>query len=178
MKKLSLCFMLVVSSLFVSCGALMPTATTTTSTETQSAKLVNSATYTGASVVQPVAAVLADLEVSPEKILFLYIPSNTVLQGGEANVINSAVREALLSNGNADVLVALEKQVKYGPNGKIESITVTGYPAKYVNFRSPGDDYLRSMQPQTDGGKKQDAKAQSQPSATSGVGSLLGLGKK
>ena len=179
MKKLSLSCMLVVSALFVGCSAMMPAATTST-TETQSAKLVNSATYTGASVVQPVTAVLADLEVSPEKILFLYIPSNTVLQGGEANVINSAVREALLSNGNADVLVALEKQVKYGPDGKIESITVTGYPAKYVNFRSPGDDYLRNMQQNVgDSGKKgEKGAAQSQSDASSGSAGLLGLIKK
>ena len=138
MKKISLYLLMVVATMLVGC-------TTTMSVVTPQAKLINTATYTRGSAVQPVSAVFADLQVSPEKILFLYIPSNTVLQGGEQNVVSSAVREALLSNGNADVLVALESQIKYGADGKIESITVTGYPAKYVNFRNPGDDYLRDV---------------------------------
>ena len=41
------------------------------------------------------------------------------------------------------------------------SVVVTGYPAKYVNFRSPGDDYIREI-------------SKSQPSSGSGAGSLLG----
>ena len=61
------------------------------------------------------------------------------------NVINTAVREALLANGNADVLVALETQVKYDAAGEIESVTVTGYPATYTNFRSPSDEVLSTM---------------------------------
>lgn len=60
-------------------------------------------------------------------------------------MVNSAVREALASNGDADVLVGLETQVKYNAAGNPESITVSGYPAKYVNFRNPSDDYLRKI---------------------------------
>jgi hypothetical protein len=131
MKKFSFILTVLVASTFVSCS--LPT------------KLTNTATYSNVNVAEPVAAVFADLEVSPKKILFFYIPSQTVINAGEKNVVDSAVREALLANGNADVLVALEKQVKYDGNGAIESITVTGYPAKYVNFRSPGDDYLREI---------------------------------
>ena len=78
------------------------------------------------------------------------MPSKTVVDGGYDNVVDSAVREALLANGNADVLVALEKQVKYGKDGQIESITVSGYPAKYVNFRNPGDEYLKTIQSSAD----------------------------
>jgi hypothetical protein len=85
---------------------------------------------------------MADLEVVGEKISYFMIPSRTVLNGGEENVIKTAVREALLANGNADVLVALNTQIKYDADGQPESITVTGYPAKYVNFRSPGDEYI------------------------------------
>jgi hypothetical protein len=169
MKKLNFCLMLAVAALFVGCSTVNQV------TETQSARLINTATYTGVSIVRPITGVLADLEVASEKILFLYIPSNTVLQGGEENVINSAVREALLSNGNADVLVALEKQIKYNQNGKIESITVTGYPAKYVNFRSPGDEYLLSIQPKKAEEKK---KASNTPAAAGGAGGVFGLIKK
>ena len=96
------------------------------------AKLINSATHKKLSVAQPVVAVFADLQVSPEKITYFMMPSKTVVMGGYDNVINTAVREALLANGNADVLVALETQVKYDKEGQIESVTVTGYPAKYT----------------------------------------------
>lgn len=109
------------------------------------AKLTNTATHKKVNVLEPVVAVFADLDVSTTKISFFYIPSKTVINGGADNVIDSAVREALLANGNSDVLVGLEKQIKYTAEGQIESITVTGYPAKYVNFRSPGDDYLREV---------------------------------
>ena len=106
-------------------------------------KLVNTASYTKPiEVVQPATALMADLEVSPEKITYFMIPSKTVIMGGEENVIRTAVREALLANGNADVLVGMNTQIKYDADGQPESITVTGYPAKYVNFRSPGDEYI------------------------------------
>ena len=110
-----------------------------------SAKLISSATHSKAKVIQPVTALYADLTVSPTKISYFLIPSRTVILGGYDNVINTAVREALIANGNADVLVALETQVKYTPAGEIESVTVTGYPATYTNFRSPGDDVLKAM---------------------------------
>ena len=110
-----------------------------------SARLMYSATHSKAKAVQPVAALYADLNVSPTKISYFLIPSKTVVQGGYDNVINTAVREALLANGNADVLVALETQVKYDAAGEIESVTVTGYPATYTNFRSPSDEVLSTM---------------------------------
>lgn len=108
-------------------------------------KLMNSATYQNSTVSQPVVALFADLEVSPEKISYLLLPSKTVLCGGYDNVINTAVKDALMIHGNADVMVALETQVKYGVDGQIESVVVTGYPAKYVNFRNPGDEYLKAL---------------------------------
>ena len=114
-------------------------------TSCSSAKLINSATHSKAKAIQPVTALYADLSVSPTKISYFLIPSKTVLQGGYDNVINTAVREALIANGNADVLVAMETQVKHNADGEIESVTVTGYPATYTNFRSPGDDVLRTL---------------------------------
>lgn len=114
-------------------------------TSCSSAKLINSATHSKAKAIQPVTALYADLSVSPTKISYFLIPSKTVLQGGYDNVVNTAVREALIANGNADVLVAMETQVKHNADGEIESITVTGYPATYTNFRSPGDDVLRTL---------------------------------
>lgn len=123
-------------AMFVSCSMFTAKAPT---------KLTNTASYTPVNVMQPVVALFADLEVSPTKISFFYIPSGTIVSAGPQNVIDSAIKEALMANGNADVLVGVEKQIKYSGDGNIESITVTGYPAKYVNFRSPGDDYLRQI---------------------------------
>lgn len=108
-------------------------------------KLINTATYTKPSAIQPASAVLADLDVSPTKITYFMLPSKTVLDGGLDNVIDTAVREALLANGNADVLVAMNTQIKYNAQGVPESITVTGYPATYVNFRSPSDEDILKL---------------------------------
>lgn len=136
------------------------------------ARLENTSTHTKVQVVQPVAAVLADLDVAPNKISYFFLPSQTVVKGGFDNVVNTAIREALIANGNADVLVALEQQVKYGADGNVESITVSGYPAKYVNFRSPGDEYLRELAKESN---KTNNKQPQQPQQ--GV-SLLGFGSK
>lgn len=109
--------------------------------------------------------------MSPNKITYFFLPSQTVVNGGFDNVVNTAVREALIANGNADVLVALEQQVKYTAEGAVESITVSGYPAKYINFRSPGDEYLRELAKSS---AKGESKAQSgaQQSAPSLLGGL------
>lgn len=140
---------------FVAVTAMF-TGCSVTTTPTTHAKLANTSTHTKVKVVQPVVAVLADLDVAPNKISYFFLPSQTVMNGGFDNVVNTAVREALVANGNADVLVALEQQVKYGADGNVESITISGYPAKYKNFRSPGDDYLRDLaKGTTEGGKKQ-----------------------
>lgn len=113
-------------------------------------KLINSATHKKVAVSTPIAAVFADLQVSENKITYFMMPSKTVVNGGYDNVVNTAVREALLANGDADVLVGLETQVKYDSKGMVESITVSGYPAKYTNFRNVGDEYLKTMTPPSD----------------------------
>ncbi len=128
MKKILLFLAVAVAA--VSCG--------TTSGVTMT-KVVNSASYEQLDV-RPVVAVIADLKVSPTKIKYFMIPTASVANGGYNNILNSAIREALAANGDADVLVGLETQVKYSESGAVESITVTGYPAKYVNFRSPKDE--------------------------------------
>ena len=56
-----------------------------------------------------------------------------------SNILNTAVKNALEVNGNADVLIGLEYQVKTNDEGEIETITITGYPAKYTNFRHPNE---------------------------------------
>ena len=56
---------------------------------------------------------------------------------GQKAVIATAVAEALKANGNADVLVGFQYEIKktrnfFGRNN-IKYVTVEGYPATYVN---------------------------------------------
>lgn len=89
------------------------------------------------------SATVAELEVSPERISYTMQPSKNVQRGGLSNVKQAAEQEALAKYGNADVLVDAEytiAQTNYYIFGKdIESITVTGRPAKYKNFHSLND---------------------------------------
>ena len=157
---------LAVAALFTGCSM--------TTTAPSNAKLTNTASHTKVCTVQPTVAVFADLQVSPTKISYFFLPSQTVQNGGFDNIVNTAVREALIANGNADVLVGLEQQVKYDTYGVVESITISGYPAKYVNFRSPGDDYLREI-------SKSAQSSNNNQAGGGGMASLFGglkLGKK
>jgi hypothetical protein len=112
-----------------------------------SSRLVSTSRELAFKGMKPVTVtdVVADLDISPTKITHFYIPSKVVNNAGSANVIKTAIREALISNGNADVLVGLDTQIKYNGDNEIESITVTGYPAKYVNFRSVDAKYILEM---------------------------------
>ena len=92
-------------------------------------------------------ATVADLEVSDERISFTFQPSIEVRNGGDLNVIKTAIREALRVNGGGDILVNLEyitvsKKSGWGWGNtcsSIHEITVSGYPAKYKNFRNLND---------------------------------------
>ena len=103
-------------------------------------KLWNSATYRSMRVDTPVTPpLIADLNVSPKKITFHLLPSTALLKTSTENIIKAAVKEALKVNGDADVLIGMEYQIKHDAEGDIESVTVTGYPATYVNFRHPSE---------------------------------------
>lgn len=89
---------------------------------------------------QVVSTATADLQVSPTKISYTLKPSSAVKRTGEKNVIKTAVAEALKANGNADVLVGFQYEIKRTRNifgcSKIKYVTVEGYPATYVNFQN------------------------------------------
>lgn len=82
----------------------------------------------------------ADLDVASKKISYTFIPSRAVKRTGEKAVIKTAVAEALKENGNADVLVGFQYEIKKTKNffGKtsIKYIKVEGYPATYKNFQT------------------------------------------
>lgn len=91
-------------------------------------------------------ATVADLEVAPQRITYTMTPSKEIVKGGIANVKQAAINEALTANGNADMILEPQFVIahKKGPFGffinKVTSITVTGRPATYKNFRSMSDD--------------------------------------
>ena len=92
---------------------------------------------------------LADLKVLESKINYTYVPSKAAQAEGEENCIKCAIREALKIHGDADVIIGLDTQTKFDGtfyNGKavVESVTISGYPAKYVNFRHPQQDYWKN----------------------------------
>ncbi len=80
----------------------------------------------------------ADLDIQEQRITYTVRPPKTIRRGGKENVRAYAVSEALKANGQGDVLVEAqyEMRVRHGLFGKkIKSVTVTGYPAKYKNFQ-------------------------------------------
>lgn len=105
--------------------------TTTTLTKTATTADVSS---------QLLSATVADLVVAPERISATLITTPAIRRGGLANVRRAVEAEALRSykDGNYDVLVAPEYIVEQ-KDGKVSSITVTGRPAYYTNFRSLND---------------------------------------
>ena len=84
---------------------------------------------------------VADLDVSETRISYTYRPSYAVRLGGSQNVIKTAVQEALKAHGSGDILIGLEyttisRWTVFPFLSPIREITVTGRPAKYVNFHS------------------------------------------
>ncbi len=121
----------------VSCSTYTYVPTTTTP---QKGRILNTATYRGVDVDTPVTPpLIADLEVSSVKIRYTLKPTEELLRTDVENIINAAVIEALMLHNNADVLIGMEYQIKYNGTGIIEAVIVTGYPAKYKNFRHPSE---------------------------------------
>lgn len=125
MKKSSLLILSAIALMATSCATISKTASTDRPRE----------------IIR--TAVTADLDVSDKKITFKYEPSKSVRRGGNQNVINTAIAEALRNNGDGDVLVQMEytTQCKGSSLGisPIRMIVVSGYPAKYKNFRNLND---------------------------------------
>lgn len=107
-----------------------------------------SKTATTRDVTAPLAAaVIGDLDVSNQKITYTLIPPQKIRRGGLQNCINTAISEALANNGGGDVLIETQKAIveRYGFGGrKIKSVTVTGYPAKYKNFRAADEETVKA----------------------------------
>lgn len=84
---------------------------------------------------------MASLEVSAKKISYKYTPVRRDSKSlSVEQLVKNAIYAALQENGNADELIEVNYYVstKFGLFGKrVKSISVSGYPAYYVNFREP-----------------------------------------
>lgn len=113
--------LIIVGMAFASCTTVTKTATTL-----DVANSLNTATT-------------ADLAVSPTKISYTHKTTKKDRKAGNRNILNTAIQAALEANGGGDVLVApqftsVKKTGLFG--SKIKTVTVTGYPATYKNFKS------------------------------------------
>lgn len=97
---------------------------------------------------QLLSATVADLEVSPNRVVVKYVPEKEVQRAGLANAKRAAEQVVLNTinereGENYDVLVNAEYVIKMTSNfifgKKIDEITVSGHPAKYKNFHSLED---------------------------------------
>ena len=86
---------------------------------------------------------VADLKVTDHRISYTMTPSKELQRAGLANVKQAALQEALTKNGNADVMLEPEYVVsmknKFILGKEVTSVTVTGRPAYYENFRKLND---------------------------------------
>lgn len=121
MKKVVLFIAAVAVMALSSCSTISHTA----STEVVDTELMNRST--------------ADLKVSDTKISYKFTPDNTYRRAGMKSMKAAAVAKALEANGNGDVLVAPQFEIKHTRGffgSKVKYITVTGHVGKYVNVHS------------------------------------------
>ena len=88
-------------------------------------------------------ATVADLKVSDHRVTYTMTPSKEIQRAGLSNVKQAAIQEALTQNGNADIMVEPEFVIslknKFIFGKEVSSITVSGRPAYYQNFRTLPD---------------------------------------
>jgi hypothetical protein len=84
---------------------------------------------------------MASLDVAAKKINYVYYPEIKDSKSlSQDQLIKNAVYAALQSNGGGDELVGLSYYITVRRGffvKKVRSISVSGYPATYTNFREP-----------------------------------------
>ena len=114
-------------SFFIAAVAALALSSCSTITHTASTETVDTEVYNRSN---------ADLKVSPVKISYTFTPNASYRRAGEKAVLRAAVAKAIEANGNADVLVAPQYEVKKTRglfSTKVKYVTVKGYPATYTN---------------------------------------------
>lgn len=116
--------------LFAAAAAVLMLSSCSTITHTASTEAVDTEIYNRSN---------AALEVSTNKITYTYTPDAAHRRAGKKAVLRAAVAKALEANGDADVLVAPQYEVKETSvlfSTKIKYVVVKGYPAKYKNVHA------------------------------------------
>ncbi len=90
------------------------------------------------------SATAASLQVAETPITFTYTPSEYEKRHSSLEtILENASYQALVEKSAGDVLIQLSYKVEGKGFGrtvrKIKRITITGYPAKYVDFRTPDE---------------------------------------
>lgn len=114
MKK-SVLFMAAAAMFCCSCSSVI---TNTASTKNVESQLINRTT--------------AELKISDKRVSYTLNPTKAQQKAGLSSVKAAAVAALLQANGNADVLIAPEFEIKKGLTS-IKYVTVSGKPATYVN---------------------------------------------
>lgn len=115
---------------FLAAIAVIALSSCSTISHTSSTEDINTAIYNRSS---------ADLVVSDKLITYKFEPNDTYRRAGDKAVLRAAVAKALEQNGNADILVAPQFEVKKKRglfSSKIQYVTVKGHPASYKNIHS------------------------------------------
>lgn len=102
---------------------------------------VNQANIKTANVKAPIlSATVASLKVEAKPITFSYEPNKTERKALSVDqLIENAQYLALQKHGSGDIMVQVSYNLdmKKGLIKKIKKVTITGYPATYVDFRVP-----------------------------------------
>lgn len=116
--------------LFAAAAAVLMLSSCSTITHTASTEAVDTEIFNRSN---------ADLDVAAKKITYTYNPDAAHRRAGKNAVLRATVAKALEANGDADVLVAPQFEVKETRGlftTKIKYVTVKGYPAKYKDVHA------------------------------------------
>lgn len=111
-----------------------------------------------ASVQAPViSTTMASLDVEKAPITHVYVPTKAERKALSFNqLLANAQYAAQKAHGSGDVMVNVSYMVdgkKFLAKTKVKKITVTGYPARYVDFRTPTEEDRKNVEAFYNAGK-------------------------
>ena len=93
---------------------------------------------------------MASLDVSGKKITHVYYPERQDAKSlSQEQLVKNAVYDALRANGGGDELVGLNYYITVRRGlfiKKVKSVSVSGYPATYTDFREPTQEDIESVE--------------------------------